>query len=179
MYQVASRHKSKIEKLKNQRLWVWLWIQILTFFDRVASSIFWTWMHQLFGAASMTKNRISDSIFWVIWLADSMPQECPSVTSPSATWQKSAMWCTEHCRSSLCCMSSCCFFFSIPWQATFAADYSNVFCKQEKPIESQQEIAILKNVNYVRVCEGFRWESSLRSNVICSQMQWNDDEKRR
>jgi hypothetical protein len=52
---VESRHESKIEKSKNQRLWVWLWIRILTFFDRVASSIFWSRMHQLFGAASVTK----------------------------------------------------------------------------------------------------------------------------
>jgi hypothetical protein len=39
-HKVASRHESKIEKSKNQRLWVWLWFRILTFFDRVASSIF-------------------------------------------------------------------------------------------------------------------------------------------
>ena len=35
-------------------------------------------------------------------------------------------------------------FFSIPRQATFAADYSNVFCKQEKPIESRQKMLFCK-----------------------------------
>jgi hypothetical protein len=54
------------------------------------------------------------------------------------------------------CHLAASFFQSLDKQPTFAADYSNVFCKQEKPIESRQKIAILKNANYVRVCEGFR-----------------------
>jgi hypothetical protein len=99
------------------------------------------------------KNWISDWIFFrAIWLADSMSQVCPSSTSPSER-RGGKMRCgalnvvDRPCAACHVAAS----FFSIPWQATFAADYSNLFCKQEKPIESRQKIAILQNVN---LCEG-------------------------
>ena len=99
------------------------------------------------------KNRISDWIFFrAIWLADSMSQVCPSSTSPSerrgGKMRRDALNVVDRPCAACHVAAS---FFSIPWQATFAADYSNVFCKQEKPIESRQKIAILQNVN---LCEG-------------------------
>jgi hypothetical protein len=100
------------------------------------------------------KNQISDSIFLAIWfLADFMSQECPSSTSPSKR-RGGKMW-HDALNVVDCPCAACHFaasFFSIPWQATFAADYSNVFCKQEKPsYRVTTKNAILQNVN---LCEG-------------------------
>jgi hypothetical protein len=74
-----------------------------------------------------------------------MSQECPSSTSPSerrgGKMQHDALNVVNR-PCAACHLAAS--FFSIPRQATFAADYSNVFCKQEKPIESRQKMLFCK-----------------------------------
>jgi hypothetical protein len=141
-------HPDMNRKSKNQRLWVWLWFCILKFFIKSEVCFFSHGCTNFLGVHPWLKNQISDSIFfersdWLIpchknVLVQHLPLRC------SRKMQRNALNIVNH-PCAACNLAAS--FFSIPWQATFAADKSNVFCKQEKPIESQQKIAILQNVN--------------------------------